>query len=206
MLPKSSTWQQNRLCNLTKTSWTDLMRKGLDFVAGASLMFILVRREGLSYLTQLKKDAEKPTSVALCFCPRHEMLSSLFLWIYLNRRLCLWSKHLPLWPATSTWSYVNTGPVYFEKSIWSTVFFVNIIPSIQRESLCRVSQEGLLYILFCALQVKGECWICLWKYRLTGIQKKPWIIMCKYKYCMWSKRYGSYLWWNIYVFPRVGPS
>ena len=79
MLPKSSTWQQNRLCSLKKTSWTDLVRKGLDFVARASLMFILVRREGLSYLTQLKKDAEKPTSVALCFCPRHEMLSSLFL-------------------------------------------------------------------------------------------------------------------------------
>ena len=156
MLPKSSTWQQNHLCSLTKTSWTDLVRKGLDFVARASLMFILVRREGLSYLTQLKKDAEKPTSVALCFCPRHEMLSSLFLWIYLNRRLCLWLKHLPLWPATSTWSYVNTGPVCFEKSIWSTVFFVNIIPSIQWESLCRVSQEGLLYILFCALQVKEK--------------------------------------------------
>lgn len=159
-----------------------------------------------SFLTQLKKCSEKPTAVAVCFCPRHEMLASLFLWIHLNRRLCFWSKHLPLWPATSTWSYLNTGPV----RLWE----IHLIHSILckhntfhpvRESVQGQSGGPFVCSVLC-LMGERKMLDLLMKVQAYWDSKKPWIIMCKYKYCMWSKCYGSYLWWNMYVFPRVGPS
>lgn len=169
--------------------------------------FIHLQWRALFFLHLAHKRCEKFKSVLPCFYPRHwgcQVCFYMFKW-----------KKLSLVQSKTSASLTNSKHTeLFEPCFvclweltWFTAFFVNIILSIQGENMC----AGSIGSTFCTFyfvpyRLKENVGFAYESMGLLGFKKKPRIIMYTYKYCMWSKCYGSHLWWNMYVFPRIRPS
>lgn len=150
------------VCSLTKTSWTDLVRKGLGFVAVFPDVYSRAEERPPSF-PHPAKNTLKATTVAVCFCPRQDVVSG-FMNTFKRKTVSLIQTSASLTSNSSTWSYLNTGLYAFEeiRLIYSILCKHNTLPS--RERVCAGSvRRAFCMFLFCALWVKGKCWICLWK-------------------------------------------
>lgn len=162
-------WQWTFSCSFKETNQNGLTR-GFSRPPDTSFTY---RGKALFFPQPAPKDWETQVRAAWLPSKALNVVPSVFVNMFKQKKLSLVHSE------TAT-SLTNSKPVepfeccvvYLWEITGITAFFVNRIPSIQGESMCcRVNWEPLLYILFCALQVKGECLICLWKYGLGEIKR-----------------------------------
>lgn len=130
------------------------------------------------------------------FHSRRSLLWTLFLWVRLDVRSCLLSKaaHGAIWTLNcAPWRDGSIGTVLCKYDTFQpgrgAVRWARLCAS------CFVHHRLKEKVGF-ACESRVACWD----------SKVPWTIMYKHKHCLCSKCCGSYLWWNMYVFPRVRPS
>lgn len=192
-----------------KDRWDDFIRSGLGFSHSPLVLysFTVWGPCFFPHLARKKKVWEIQVTATLLLSEALNICKFVFVNVFKQRKL-------PLVQSETSASLTNSKHMepfeYCIVCLWGitgfTAFFINIIPSIQAESICAGS-IGSTFCTFCFVPYRlkenvGFAYESMGLLRL----KKPRIIMYKHKYCMWSKCYGSHLWWNMYVFPRVRPS